>query len=130
MVRAQPPPPPLVEEEEAPAEKAAAVSDEHSPRGKYGLSSVKVALITSDCGRARVSLTPSSQDGSDKMAGPSPLNVAVRETIVERQVHFSVERLAMDLPFVNVLCVQKSTQRSAGPLGGAKAMLCRWTRQG
>ena len=31
---------------------------------------------------------------------------------------FSDERLKMDLPFVNVLCVQTSTQRSAGPLTG------------
>ena len=28
----------------------------------------------------------------------------------------SVERLEMDLPFVNILCVQTSTQQSAGPL--------------
>ena len=29
---------------------------------------------------------------------------------------FSVEWLKIDLPFVNVLCVQTSAQRSAGPL--------------
>ena len=35
-----------------------------------------------------------------------------RETIVERQVHFQ------SLPFVNVLCVQASTQRSGPALKG------------
>ena len=40
------------------------------------------------------------------------MHAAVRETIVERQVRFSVERLNI----VNVSCVQTSTQRSAGPL--------------
>ena len=40
------------------------------------------------------------------------------EKIMERQV--VVVRLKMDLPFVNVLCVQTSTQRSAGPLAVAR----------
>ena len=33
---------------------------------------------------------------------------------------FSVERLKMDLPFVNLSRVQTSTQRTAGPLGGGR----------
>ena len=35
---------------------------------------------------------------------------------MERQVHFQSSDLKTDLPFVNVLCVQTSTQQSAGPL--------------
>ena len=41
---------------------------------------------------------------------------------MERQVHFAVERLKMDLPFVNVLCAQISARRSAGPLGGQRVV--------
>ena len=35
---------------------------------------------------------------------------------------FSVVRLKMDLPFVNFVCVQTSTQRSAGPLVGWQSL--------
>ena len=64
---------------------------------------------------------PSSTSG--KRAGTSPVNAGVHETIVERQVHFPVERLKMDLPFVNVSWVQTSAQRSASPLDAAMAEL-------
>ena len=60
---------------------------------------------------------------SGKRAGTSPVNAGVHETIVERQVHFPVERLKMDLPFVNVSWVQTSAQRSASPLDAAMAEL-------
>ena len=36
---------------------------------------------------------------------------------------FSVERLKMDPPFVNVLCEQTSTQRSAGPLAALPVLV-------
>ena len=36
----------------------------------------------------------------------------------------------MDLPFVNVLCVQTSTQRSAGPLNPLAEVACPPTRWG
>ena len=39
---------------------------------------------------------------------------------------FSDERLKMDLPFVNVLCVQTSTQRSAGPLVAHRTARAQW----
>ena len=55
-------------------------------------------------------------------AGTFPVNNAVvrDETIVEAQVYFQSSDCKMDLPFVNVLCAQTSTQRSAGPLTALK----------
>ena len=61
-----------------------------------------------------------------KRAGTSPMKQVVRESTMERQVHFPVERLEMDLRCVNGLCVQTSTQRSAGPfLTPALTRTCR-----
>ena len=46
-----------------------------------------------------------------KRAGPPAVNAVVR-AIVERQVPFSVERLKMELPFVNVfVCTNKCTAK-------------------
>ena len=48
--------------------------------------------------------------------GTSPVNAGVRERIYcGKAGPFSVERQKVDLPFATVLCVQTSTQRSAGP---------------
>ena len=49
------------------------------------------------------------------------VNAAVRETIMEKAGPFSVERLKMGPPFVNVSCVQTRTQRRAGPLPASPA---------
>ena len=80
-----------------------------------GESSSRVATLRSVAIPIATSCCPTGLVGR-KRAGSSPVNVVARETIEEGLPGpFSVERRKMDLPFVNVLCVQTSSQRSGRP---------------
>ena len=55
--------------------------------------------------------------GCQKTADTSPVNAVSTRDDRGKAGPFSVERLKTDLPFSNVVRVQASAQRSAGPLG-------------
>ena len=82
--------------------------------------------IAHDCGGCYPTLSVQSgrfyaevaAGGGRKKAGTSPVNA---RRLSKGRSTLSVERLKMVLPFGNVLCVQTSTQRSAGPLGAGVA---------